>query len=229
MPEQQNTENKTDAAKQRSPHGIIVTVISVAVILAISAFIAVSTVSNLKESKQNDEKSGYTSFEYAKDIKLTYTSSQECIIGDNTYYLMNSFRSGYVIENKGRYNKFGFFFGDTPDFHMMKYDNSNVEFWYMNALFKYPVVGKDKIVSIVIPDEKTYITYGNSKNELVRVDFGEKPIMLTDTDFINNAVSEYTENKTYSCSVEGVQNGMPIYAKFENSCLYFLLGYTAEE
>lgn len=229
MSEQQNTDNKSEKRKPYTARGKIVTVISAAVILAIAAFIAFSTVSDLKEKKQNNEKSGYTAFEYAKDIKLRYTSTQECVIDNNTYYLMNDFRAGYVIENKGRYNKYGFFFGDTPDFHMMKYDSGNVEFWYMNALFKYPDIQKDKVVSLIIPDAKTYKTYGNSRNELVRIDFGEKPVTLTDTDLINTAVSEYTENKSYSCSLSGVPEGTPVYAKFENSCLYFLLGYTAEE
>ncbi len=212
-----------------SASGKIVTVSGFVIIAAILIFIAGSTVSMLKEQQQESKDSGYSSFEYAKDIAVSYNSSQECAIGGNTYYLMSDFRSGYVIENKGRYNNYGFFFGEAPDFHMMNYDSSSVEFWYMNVLFRYPETGRDKVVSLIIPDAATYKTFGNGSDGLVRISFGTAPIELTDTVIIENAISEYNEKRHYSCSVQGVPDGTPIYAKFENSCLYYMLGYTAGE
>lgn len=224
-------ENNNEISREKKadkPKRIIIA-ISVIALAVIIIFIFFSTVKNLKENKEHNINNGYTVFVYDKNLKAVYSNHSECRIGDNTYTMLTSFRPEYVLENKGRYSEYGFFFGDKPDFHMMKYDNGVREFWYADILFKYPELGRDKIISLIIPNGNGVKYYGTDGQGIIRVSFGESPVELNDIDFIKNAVSEYTENRSYTCKVDGIPAGTPIYAKFEDSCLYYKLGYTSED
>ncbi|MCQ2485862.1 MAG: hypothetical protein MJ168_11090 [Clostridia bacterium] len=226
-----DNENKNDISRENKSdnHKKAVIALSIIALIAIAVFIAFSTSQKLKSDKQNNTDNGYSEFVYDRDIKAVYSNPTECRIGDNTYTMLTSFRSEYVIENKGRYSEYGFFFGSKPDFHMMRYDNSNREFWYADILLKYPDITRDKVISIVIPNGKGVKYYGTEGQSVIRVSFGDSTVEITDSNFIEKAVSEYTENRSYSCKIDGVLTGTPIYAKFENSILYYKLGYTSED
>lgn len=224
-------ENKNDISREKESdnHKKAVIALSVIALIVIAVFIFFSTSEKIKSNKQENTDNGYSEFVYDRDIKAVYSNPTECRIGDNTYTMLTSFRPEYVIENKGRYSEYGFFFGSKPDFHMMRYDNSTREFWYADILLKYPDISRDKVVSIIIPNGNNVKYYGTEGQSMIRVSFGDSPVEITDSDFIEKAVSEYNENRSYSCTIDGVPTGTPIYAKFEDSILYYKLGYTSED
>lgn len=219
--ENTNEDNKKSKSK-------LFNALSIAAVVILAAVMIFFSVSKMADNKQKNVENGYSSFEYNKNLKAVYNTSKECQIGDFVYTLTENPRNGYALENKGQYNKYGFYFGSIPDFYMMRYDETDNEFWFVRQMYRYPDISKDKIEALILPDRDSK-TYGQVETEIVRIDFGTEPVTINDANIISTAKKEYKSTHNFIYVTDAVEHGTPIYAKFENNCMYFLLGFTAEE
>lgn len=228
---EENIKNEAELEKQaneppkRSKLRLVVCIVAVILLVAFAGY---ATVSKVNSHKKLTDENGYTGYEYSDGLKVSFDSADECTIDGSTYRLITEARTGYAVENKGRYNEYGLFFGDEPELYMMNYDQTNTEFWFAKNLLKYPEISNSKITALIIPDSD-YQIFGNDETGIVRIDFGTSPQTIKDGSTINEAVSEYKEAHSFSYSTNTVEAGTPIYASFESSCLYFKIGTTIEE
>ena len=218
----------TPSEKDTKSKSKLFNILSIAAVIILAAVMIFFSVSKISDNKQKNTESGYSDFEYNKNLKVTYNTSKECKIGDFLYSFAEKPRNGYVLENNGQYNKYGYYFGSTPDFYMMRYDDTDTEFWFVRQLYKYPDISKDKIEALILPDRDSK-NYGKSGTEIIRIDFGTDPVTIDDADTISTAKEEYKNTRNFIYVTNAVERGTPIYAKFENNCMYFLIGYTSEE
>lgn len=204
------------------------TVLGVIVMLIFSAIIVTASLSKLSDNREKNALNGYNGFEYCKEYKVNQVTAKECTIGNNTYKLIEKSRENYYLENKGKYNGYGFYFGEGPDFFMMNYDSTNTEFWFQKSPMKYPEVGRETVTDLIIPADETEVFAGGDTG-INRISFGNSPLDITDKQIIEQAVNEYKNTLQFSYSTELVPDNTPIFAKFSDSSLYFLIGYTTEE
>ena len=207
---------------------IILRIIAAAAIIGIIVFFIFAISSNLKQNKQNTVQNGYSSFEYNKRLKADLKQSNEVIINGDSYFLTNNFNPDYVIENRGAYNEYGFFFGNDmnkPDLFMMKYDKTEMEFWFSHQYFSYPDVSHSQVKELIIPNGFGAVKYGTNP---VRISFGDSPVKITDSSVIGEAVEKYGKTD-FIYKTDAVPAGTTVYAKFEDSILFLKIGTTAEE